>query len=109
MNIYIQMALVSAVTVYIVDLSGFTDAWRGALSRCLGIRPERLRPLPPLDCGQCMSWWVCLLYAACSGGFGLATVAWSAFLAFMSTVTGQLLLLLREAATSLINKAFEKL
>ena len=109
MGIYMDMMLLSAVTVYIVDLSGFTDAWRGAVARMLRIGPERLRPLPPFDCGQCMTWWACLLYAICAGHFGLGTVAWSAFLAFMSTVTGQALLLVREGITSLINKVYDRL
>lgn len=109
MGIYIQMLMASAVTVYIVDLSGFTESWRSAIARLLHIRPERLRPLPPFDCGQCMTLWVCLLYAICAGHFGLATVAWSAFLAFMSTVTGQVLLLVREGIASLINKVYDRL
>ena len=106
MSVYMEMLMVSAVTVYIVDLSGFTDNWRGALSRMLG--GVRLRPLPPFDCGQCMSWWACLIYVLCVGKFSLATVAWSAFLAFMSTVTGGLLTLVRDAVAKIIDVIYGK-
>ena len=29
MNIYIDLILVALVTIYIVDISGFTESWRG--------------------------------------------------------------------------------
>lgn len=107
MNVYLEMILVSATVVYIVDLSGFTESWRDALARWL--RVGTIRPLPPFDCGQCMSWWVCLVYAVCVGEFSLGTVAWSAFLAFMSTVTSALLLLARDIFISVINKLEDRL
>ena len=107
MNVYLEMILVSATVVYIVDLSGFTESWRDALARWL--RVGTIRPLPPFDCGQCMSWWVCLVYAVCVGEFSLGTVAWSAFLAFMSTVTSSLLLLARDIIISVINKLEDRL
>ncbi len=107
MEIYLRMILVSAVVVYIVDLSGFTESWRDALARWLKV--GRLRPLPPLDCGQCMSWWTCLVYALCMGELTLGTVAWSAFLAFMSTVTGGVLTLFREIAITVINRIIDRL
>ena len=103
------MILVSAVAVYVVDLSGFTDSWRGMLARWLKTSPQRLRALPPFDCGQCMSWWACLVWALAYGEFSLGTVAWAAFLAFMSTATGQLLLLIRETSLSIINRLFTRL
>ena len=99
--------MISATVVYIVDLSGFTESWRDALARWL--RVGTLRPLPPFDCGQCMSWWVCLIYALCSGEFSLGTMAWSALLAFMSTVTSSLLLLARDIVISLINRLEDRL
>lgn len=107
MGIYLEMILVSATVVYVVDLSGFTESWRDALARWL--RVGTIRPLPPFDCGQCMSWWACLAYAVFTGEFCLGTVAWSAFLAFMSTATASLLLLARDIVISLINRLEDRL
>lgn len=109
MGVYMEMLMVSVVTVYVVDLSGFTDSWRGALARCLHILPENLRALRPFDCGQCMSWWMCLAYALCCGEISVGTVAWSALLAFLSTVTGQMLLLIRELLLYMINKIMKRI
>ena len=54
MGIYIELLLLAAITTYIVDLSGFTQSWRSALARRL--RAKELKPMKPLDCGQCMTW-----------------------------------------------------
>lgn len=102
-----EMLMISVVTVYIVDLSGFTEHWRDALARWLKV--GKLRPLPPFDCGQCMTWWGCLIYVLCIGEISLWTVAWSALLAFMSTVMGNFLLLLRDMLLGFINKLYNRL
>ena len=107
MKIYIDLLLLAVTIVYIVDLSGFTESWKGALARWL--RVGALRPLPPFDCGQCMTWWGCLIYALCAGDFTLTVICWCAFLAFMSTVIGQVLILVREILIKLTNIIFEKL
>ena len=106
-TIYGDIALVSALAVYIVDLSGFTDSWRAALAHWFGKSPAVLRPLPPFDCGQCMSWWLCLLYAICTGEFSLCVLAWCALLAFLTPFTGQLLLLVRETLLWAVRRMFD--
>lgn len=94
MGTYADILLVAAVTVYAVDLSGFTDSWRGLLSRWLG---GPLRQLPPFDCGKCAVFWACLIYAAATRSLTLPVLAWCALLSFLSVTIGQLLLLVREA------------
>lgn len=106
-TIYGDITLVSVLAVYIVDLSGFTDSWRAALARWLGRPCSALRPLPPFDCGQCMSWWSSLVYALCVGELSLYTVSWSTLLAFLSPFTGQLLLLVREALLWAVRRMFD--
>ena len=96
MTIYLQLLLVASVTIYIVDLSGFTDAWRRAISRRMHISESALRPLKPFDCGQCMTWWVCLAYALVAGQFTLLVIAFSALLSFLSIPIGQVLIFIRE-------------
>lgn len=104
MNIYIDLILVAVVTVYIVDISGFTESWRNALARMLKVKA--LRPLPPFDCGKCATWWSCLIYSICVGEFSLATVAFSAAMSLLSIPIGQFLLFIREGLNWLIGKLF---
>lgn len=102
MKEYIDMFLLSLVTVYIVDLSGFTDSWKGALSAWLK-RPV-LKSIKPFDCSLCMTWWVCLTYALISGHLTLPFIAYAALLSFLSYPMGQILIFIREGILALINK-----
>lgn len=102
MPTYIDLLLVASVTIYVVDLSGFTDSWRGWCARLLHI--SRLRPLPPFDCGKCMTWWVCLIYAFCVGELSLWTVAYSAALSLLSNPIGGVMIFIRNWLEWIISK-----
>lgn len=104
MNIYIDLLLVALVTIYIVDISGFTESWRTALARSLKISESAMRPLKPFDCGKCMTWWVCLIYALCTGHLNLGTIAFSALLSHLSNPIGGVLIFIREWCNWIINK-----
>ena len=104
MKAYIDLLLVAAITIYIVDLSGFTESWRGILARWLHISESALRPLPPFDCGKCATWWVCIIYSTCTGTFSLPILAYIALLSFLSVPIGQLFIFLREGLNALIGK-----
>ena len=103
MNTYTQLLLVAAITVYVVDLSGFTVSWRSALRKALGV--PVLRPLPPFDCGKCATWWACLLWAwlACHD-LRLETVAFAALLSFASTAAGTVAGAVRDTVINIFNR-----
>lgn len=102
MGTYIDLLLVALVTIYIVDISGFTESWRSALQKALKI--SSMRSLKPFDCGKCMTWWVCLIYALCTRHLCLETIAFSAFLSLMSNPIGETMIFIREVAILCINK-----
>lgn len=102
MKIYIDLLLIAAITIYIVDLSGFTESWRSALTRRL--KAKDLKPIRPFDCSLCMVWWTCIIYSICVESFSLPVLAYIAALSFLSLPLGQLLIFIREGMTSLLNK-----
>lgn len=104
MSIFTDLLLVAAVTVYVVDLSGFTASWRSLLARLLHIKETSLRPLPPFDCGKCATFWMCLIYAAVQWRLSLVVVAYAALLSFLSVPIGQVMIFIREWALWLIDK-----
>lgn len=104
MKTFIDLFLVAIVTIYIVDLSGFTESWRGMLAKWLHISEAKMRPLPPFDCGKCAIWWTCIIYAICTGTFSIGTLAFIAMLSFLSIPLGQFFIFIREGLNSLINK-----
>lgn len=95
-----------AVIVWIVDLSGFTEAWKGWLGSWLGVKVGRVRPL---DCSLCAVWWALLAWALVRGRFGIPAVALSACLAFTADVTAGLLRLVHDGACEIISKLIDKL
>lgn len=102
MQIYIDLLLVALITIYIVDISGFTESWRSLVATKLHI--SHLKQLPPFDCSLCMTWWVCLIYALCVGQISLGTIAFSALLSHLSNPIGSLMIFIRECCNWVINK-----
>lgn len=103
-NIYIDLLLVAFITIYIVDISGFTESWRTALARSLKISESAMRPLKPFDCGKCMTWWVCLIYTICTGDISLGTIAFAALLSHLSNPIGEGLIFIREWMIHIIDR-----
>lgn len=104
MDLFVDLLLVAVIAIYIVDVSGFTESWRTALARSLKISESSMRPLKPFDCGKCMTWWVCIIYAICVGQFSLGTIAFAALLSHLSNPIGEGLIFIREWMTWIINK-----
>lgn len=101
-NIYIDLILVAFITIYVVDISGFTESWRSLVATKLHI--SHLKPLPPFDCSLCMTWWVCLIYALCTGHLNLGTIAFAALLSHLSNPIGELMIFIREWMIQIIDR-----
>lgn len=106
MKAIIELILVALVTIYIVDLSGFTETLLKVISAYKG---RKITELKPFTCSLCMVWWVCLIYAAIVGNLTIPVVALIAFLSLLSVPCGQLLMLIREVFLKVINKLMDLL
>lgn len=106
MKAIVELILVAMITIYVVDLSGFTDTWLKFLSAYKG---RKIKELKPFSCSLCMVWWVCLAFLLMSAKLTLPLVAFSALLSFLSAPLGQILVLLREVMLHIINKLMSRL
>ena len=106
MKAIIDLILVALVTIYIVDLSGFTETLLKVISAYKG---RKITELKPFSCSLCMVWWVCLIYAVIVGNLTIPVVALIALLSLLSVPSGQLLILIREAFLKVINKLMNML
>lgn len=104
MGIFAEMALLAVTVTYVVDASGFTKSWRGAVARMLHSSEERLRPLPPFDCSTCAVWWACIILALCRHAFGLDTLAAAAGLSLLAMPAGMLMNAIRDTLNTIIGK-----
>ena len=106
MKAIVELILVALITIYVVDLSGFTDTWLKFLSAYKG---RKITELKPFSCSLCMVWWVCLAYLVTTSQLTLSLVAFTALLSFLSIPMGQILVLLREVMLYIINKLMSRL
>lgn len=106
MKAIIDIILVALVTIYIVDLSGFTETLLKVISAYKG---RKITALKPFSCSLCMVWWVCLIYAVIVGNLTIPVVALIALLSLLSVPCEQLLILIREAFLKVINKLMDLL
>lgn len=106
MKAIVELILVALITIYVVDLSGFTDTWLKFLSAYKG---RKITELKPFSCSLCMVWWVCLAYLVITSQLTLSLVAFTALLSFLSIPMGQILVLLREIMLHIINKLMSRL
>lgn len=102
-SIYTDLLLMSLTVSYIVDVSGFTQSWRSALARWLGRSASALRPLPPFDCGKCMTFWACLIFTLIEGAFSLRVLAYICLLSCLSVTAGQVFIFIREGLLRLLD------
>ena len=106
MKAIIDIILVALVTIYIVDLSGFTETLLKVISAYKG---RKITELKPFTCSLCMVWWVCLIYAVIVGNLTIPVVALIALLSLLSVPCGQFLILIREAFLKVITKLMDLL
>ena len=106
MKAIIDLILVALVTIYIVDLSGFTETLLKVISAYKG---RKITELKPFSCSLCMVWWVCLIYAVIVGNLTIPVVALIALLSLLSVPFGQLLILIRDAFLKVVNKLMDLL
>ena len=96
-----ELLLISALVIYIVDLSGFTDSWKNFLFRHFKTNTRDMRPW---DCSLCMTWWVGLIYLAISGQFTLPMIAMVAALSYLSYPIGKIFIFIKEGINFIIDK-----
>lgn len=96
-----ELLIISALVIYIVDLSGFTDSWKNFLFRHFKTNTKNMKPF---DCSLCMTWWVGLIYLAFSGQFTLPMIGMVAALSYLSYPIGQVFIFIHEGINFIIDK-----
>ena len=82
------------VVVFLIDLSGGIDSFKGWLGRWLKVRVGRLKPF---DCSLCMYHWTALVVMLCLGRLSLECYAAICLLAFATTITKEALVVILRA------------
>ena len=99
--------MICLVLVFIIDISGVVDhikrlAWKWIYQ---GKREYRDFEAKPFDCSLCSTWWVGLIYL-CFTSLSWVNVAYVAFLAFMTPVFKDLLMMVRDFVVKIIDTIY---
>lgn len=91
---------ITIIVVFIVDLSGWTDTWKGWLHKWLRVPIGRARPF---DCSLCTTWWAGCVYLLCVGKFTLPWLAAVSVFAMCTPVVLNMLLTIIDLLNILFN------
>lgn len=94
------------IVVFIVDLSGITSTIKQLISRILtkGKLTSTNFTLPLIGCSLCMTFWSCLVYLLFVDQFNIPYIGLVCILSFLTTVTKDLLLTIKDLIIKLISK-----
>lgn len=107
--ILLKLLCIQLICVLVIDISGFIDSIKYGISKFLtkGKIPTTDYRIKPFDCSLCMTWWSCLIYMICIGQVSVFLLAYILFLAIMTPVAKDIILLIRDIFIKLINKFYE--
>ena len=99
MRCLIDILLLAAIIVFVVDLSGFTQTWKKWLGKWLGVQ---IGSVPPLDCSLCLTFWAGLVYLIVERCFTIPALAYLALVSYCTGLMGEILTAVRELIAALV-------
>ena len=105
-----EILLISAIVVFVVDLSGFTESWRRPLSDWLHRKTGyMIKHFPPFDCSLCLTLWAGLIWLAIRNAFTLPNVAFVCLAAYLTIPIGTTLSAMRDLLLAVVNWIITKI
>lgn len=103
-----NLLIIAIIIVFCIDLSGGMDHLnRWVWSKLYkGIKYVDWS-IPLFGCSLCMTWWIGLLYILITSQFSILMVGYIALLAFMTPIIKDIMILLKDASTKLIDVIYK--
>lgn len=100
-----NLFLISVITVCIIDLSGFVESLKSALSKLLTKNKisNSDYTLKPIDCSLCMTFWIGLIYLIIYNQLTLLNISILLLIAVSTPIINDLIKLVQDLITKLIN------
>lgn len=110
MSVYLVLFLIATIVVNIVDLSGFIQTlkhwiWRWVFGK--NGKSYQDFPFKPFECSYCSTHHIGVIYLLIVGQFSILTYAYLVFLAFMTPLIKDILVLIRDFVTKMIEVIYE--
>lgn len=108
--IYLNILLISAILVFVLDLSGFVQYWENKIYKwTFGVYPSPSydfteKPLIKLiSCSLCQTIWISLFYLLYIHELTLIHFAYVCLIAFLTPITKDILIWVKDTLQTLIN------
>lgn len=98
-----DLLILTAVTVFVVDLSGFSDTLLGWANRIVRPYGRRFTQLRPFTCSLCATWWLGLLYLLITRQLSIQGVGLVALCSLSTTVAANALMLVKDFALAVLD------
>lgn len=96
--------MISAICVIVTDLTDFPDSLKkGIWMMVWGKKPFRNFSFHLIDCSLCQSWWLSLLCLIIMGKISVWMICWSLIVAYFTTVTKAIIVLVKDIMINLID------
>lgn len=102
--IMINLLIIQLLIVFIIDLSGIIDELEKMIAKWLKVNKVHIPK--PFSCSLCSSWWCGLIYLLIMGQFTIPMIGFVALLAYLTPVSYNFLLLVKEALIRITNINF---
>lgn len=102
---YINLLLITIITVNIIDLSGIITHLKKIICKSLN-RPQQDFSIKPFDCSYCMTHWIGLIYLIITSQFSLFAYAILLLFCFMTPVIKDLMIWFKDLMTTLVDKLY---
>lgn len=77
----LELMYIALCIVFVTDVSGFTDTWKGWLHSWLGVKVGRVRPF---DCSLCLTFWTGTIVLIATGEWDMPMQAYVCGLAALT-------------------------
>lgn len=99
MKVTIDILMIAAICVFIIDLSGFVESVKDGIGRWLKIKVGSIKPF---DCSLCVTFWVGLIWLFCTGQFYLQNILVVCMMAFCTIPIKELMMTIKELILALL-------
>lgn len=102
--VYINILLIAVICVCIIDISGFVNSMKSALSKLLtkGKLSNSNYSLKPFDCSLCMTFWIGLIYLIICNSISILNIAVLLLIAVSTPIINDIIRLIQDLIIKLI-------
>lgn len=100
----INLLIIQLLLVFIIDLSGIIEEAEKMIAKWLKV--PKVHIPKPFSCSLCSTWWIGLIYLLIIGQFTIPMIGYVALLAYLTPVSYNFLILVKEALIKITNINF---